>query len=91
MLWYGAVRIVVEGLRTDSLMFGHLRMAQVVSAVFIVIGLLGMLGVFRKVMKNPKPVILFDLDGRCKHGTGDHGQLPHVVQKVQNGRGIYPR
>ncbi len=65
MLWYGAVRIVVEGLRTDSLMFGHLRMAQVVSAVFIVIGLLGMLGVFRKVMKTPKPVILFDLDGRC--------------------------
>lgn len=63
LLWYGAVRIVVEGLRTDSLMFGRLRMAQVISVVFIVVGLLGMLGVFRKVMKNPKPVILFDLDG----------------------------
>ena len=34
-----------------------------ISVVFIVVGLLGMLGVFRKVMKNPKPVILFDLDG----------------------------
>ena len=63
LLWYGAVRIVVEGLRTDSLMFGRLRMAQVISVVFIIVGLLGMLGVFRKVMKNPKPVILFDLDG----------------------------
>lgn len=63
MLWYGAVRLVVEGLRTDSLMFGRLRMAQVISVIFIVIGLLGMLGVFRKLVKNPKPVMLFDLDG----------------------------
>ena len=63
MLWYGAVRLVVEGLRTDSLMLGRLRMAQVISVIFIVVGLLGMLGVFRKLMKNPKPVILFDLDG----------------------------
>lgn len=38
-------------------------MAQVISVIFIVVGLLGMLGVFRKLMKNPKPVILFDLDG----------------------------
>lgn len=63
LLWYGAVRIVVEGLRTDSLMFGRLRMAQVISVVFSSSVCWGCIGVFRKVMKNPKPVILFDLDG----------------------------
>ena len=63
LLWYGAVRLIVEGLRTDSLMLGQLRMAQVVSVVFILVGLLGMLGVFRRWMQQRKPVILFDLDG----------------------------
>ncbi len=62
LLWYGLVRFFVEGRRTDSLMFGPLRMAQVVSLVFMAIGLLGILGIFRKKEKK-KPVILFDLDG----------------------------
>lgn len=64
MMWYGMVRFFVEGLRTDSLMFMGLRMAQVISIVFVVVGLLGYLGVFRKFMSvGQKPVILFDFDG----------------------------
>ena len=63
MLWYGAIRFVIEGLRTDSLMFGDLRMAQVISVIFVIVGLLGLFGVFRKIAKKKKPVILFDLDG----------------------------
>lgn len=67
--WYGMVRFFVEGMRTDSLMLGPLRVAQVISLIGVVIGILGILGVFDKVFKNVwpfrkrKPAIIFDLDG----------------------------
>ena len=35
---YSIGRFFIEGLRTDSLMLGPLRMAQVISLVFIIIG-----------------------------------------------------
>ena len=35
---YSLGRFFIEGLRTDSLMIGPLRMAQVISLVFIIIG-----------------------------------------------------
>ena len=38
---YGIVRVFVEGLRTDSLMLGPIRMAQLTSIVFIVVGVAG--------------------------------------------------
>ncbi len=63
LMWYGIVRLIVEGFRSDSLMAGNFRMAQVVSVLFIIVGAMGIFGVFTKLFKNPKPVILFDLDG----------------------------
>ena len=63
LLWYGAIRFWIEARRSDSLMFMGLKMAQLVSIAFIVIGLLGLLGFIRKWMKKTKPIILFDLDG----------------------------
>ncbi|MFV0479843.1 MAG: prolipoprotein diacylglyceryl transferase [Anaerorhabdus sp.] len=63
LIWYGCSRYIVEGLRTDSLMLGNMRMAQLTSVVFVVVGFLGMLGLFRKIFKDKKPVVLFDLDG----------------------------
>lgn len=63
LVWYGWSRFIVEGMRTDSLMLGPIRMAQLTSVVFIVIGILGFVGIFRKFMKEPKPAMLFDLDG----------------------------
>jgi phosphatidylglycerol:prolipoprotein diacylglycerol transferase len=39
LMWYGVVRFFVESLRTDSLMLGSLRMAQVISIVLFIIGL----------------------------------------------------
>ena len=39
LVWYGVERFFVEGLRTDSLMFFSLRIAQLVSLVMIVIGI----------------------------------------------------
>lgn len=63
LVGYGIVRFFVEGLRTDSLMFGPIRMAQLTSVVFIVIGIFGLVGGFRKIFKAKKPIIVWDLDG----------------------------
>ena len=63
LMWYGVTRFFIEGLRTDSLMIGSLRMAQLTSLAFIAFGVVGTLGLFRKLFKEPKPVVLFDLDG----------------------------
>ncbi|NLO13052.1 MAG: prolipoprotein diacylglyceryl transferase [Clostridiales bacterium] len=35
LIWYGLGRMVIEGLRTDSLMWGSLRISQVVSVVLV--------------------------------------------------------
>lgn len=40
MIWYSIGRFFIEGLRTDSLMLGSLKIAQIVSIVMIVIGIL---------------------------------------------------
>ena len=40
LVWYGALRFLVEGLRTDSLMLGSLKMAQIVSLSFVLIGII---------------------------------------------------
>lgn len=39
LIWYGIGRFVIEGMRTDSLMLGSLRIAQVVSFTMIIVGL----------------------------------------------------
>ena len=39
MMLYGIERFIVEGMRTDSLMLGNLRIAQLVSVVMVVVGL----------------------------------------------------
>lgn len=67
LMWYGAIRFVIEGLRTDALPlnlgFVELRIAQVISIIFIVIGLLGFYGQFKRLYPTPKPVLIFDFDG----------------------------
>lgn len=39
LIWYGTGRFVIEGMRTDSLMFVGLRVSQWLSALLIIIGL----------------------------------------------------
>jgi phosphatidylglycerol:prolipoprotein diacylglycerol transferase len=39
-VWYGIGRFFIEGMRTDSLMLGNFKMAQIVSLLMIVIGIL---------------------------------------------------
>ena len=40
LIWYGAVRFFIESLRTDSLMLGNLKVAQLVSILMIIIGII---------------------------------------------------
>ena len=40
LIWYSVVRFLIESLRTDSLMLGSLRMAQVISIVLLIIGVI---------------------------------------------------
>ncbi|MEI3293989.1 MAG: prolipoprotein diacylglyceryl transferase family protein, partial [Thomasclavelia ramosa] len=40
-IWYGIFRFFIEGLRTDSLYVMGLRTAQLVSIVFVIVGIAG--------------------------------------------------
>jgi phosphatidylglycerol:prolipoprotein diacylglycerol transferase len=40
LIWYGVVRFFIESLRTDSLMLGSLKMAQLIGIPMIIIGII---------------------------------------------------
>lgn len=40
LIWYSICRLIIEGMRTDSLMIGSFKMAQIVSIILIVVGIL---------------------------------------------------
>ncbi len=61
LMWYGVTRTIVETFRSDSLMLGPFKMAQLTGMFFAVIGALGTFGVFRK-LTTIRPVVLFDFD-----------------------------
>lgn len=69
LCWYGVVRFWIETMRSDALMLGSLKMAQVISLIGITVGLLGICGVIDKLFgklwpfRRVKPAVLFDLDG----------------------------
>jgi len=39
LIWYGLIRLIIESLRSDSLMLGPIKMAQLVSVIAIIIGI----------------------------------------------------
>lgn len=51
MIFYGTIRFFIEGLRTDSLMFFNLRIAQIVSIIFVLLGIIFIL-IQKKSNKN---------------------------------------
>lgn len=55
LVWYGAVRFFIEGMRTDSLYIGHtnIRISQVVSLVMIVAGIVWLILGFIYAKKHP--------------------------------------
>ena len=52
LIWYGLGRLMIESLRTDSLMFMGLKVAQLVSVVFIIVGVFILEYGLRKENKN---------------------------------------
>lgn len=48
LMWYSFGRFFIEGLRTDSLMFGGFRVAQIISIILFVLGLLAFMILSRK-------------------------------------------
>ncbi len=53
LIWYGIGRFFVESMRTDSLMFKDFKVAQIVSILFIVAGIIFMLkNVFKSRFEN---------------------------------------
>ena len=53
-IWYGLGRFFIEGLRTDSLYLGIIRVSQLVSIILIIVGLIG---IIINIVKNRKEVI----------------------------------
>ena len=39
-MWYGLGRFIIESMRTDSLMLGGFKMAQITSVLMILVGLI---------------------------------------------------
>ena len=63
MMWYGVIRFFIEARRTDSLYLGNLKMAQLTSITFLIVGLLGYIGILDRFIKKQKPTLIFDFDG----------------------------
>lgn len=52
VLWYGLGRFFIEGLRTDSLMVGHLRISQLVAAVSVIGAIIVIIAVRSKIKQD---------------------------------------
>ena len=56
LVWYGIGRFIIEGLRSDSLYLGSLRISQIVSIILIVIGLIGNLIIYKRTHQKIKNI-----------------------------------
>ena len=56
LIGYSIGRFWIEGLRTDSLMFGSLKIAQIISLVAIALGILGLIWLYILKRSLPNPV-----------------------------------
>ncbi len=59
MAWYGAERFFVEGLRTDSLMIGSIRVSQALSAVLLITSIILQIVIGFRVKRDPESFVLY--------------------------------
>ncbi len=59
LAWYGAERFLVEGLRTDSLMIGSIRVSQALSAVLFVTSVIILIVMGFRVKRDPESYVLY--------------------------------
>ncbi|SCH01010.1 Prolipoprotein diacylglyceryl transferase [uncultured Ruminococcus sp.] len=58
LMWYGAGRMVIEGLRTDSLYLGNLRVSQILSGLLLIGALIVWLVIRSRIKRNNDPEYL---------------------------------
>ena len=59
LAWYGAERVVVEGLRTDSLMLGNIRISQALSAIIFVASVILQIVLYSRKKRDPESMPLY--------------------------------
>ncbi|MBR1592735.1 MAG: prolipoprotein diacylglyceryl transferase [Ruminococcus sp.] len=59
MAWYGAERFIVEGLRTDSLMIGNMRVSQALSLIICIASIILQIIFHFRVKRDPEGYILY--------------------------------
>ncbi len=59
MAWYGLERSIVEGLRTDSLMFGSIRISQALSIVLFIVSTILLIIMHFRVKRDPESYVLY--------------------------------
>ena len=57
--WYGLGRFFIEGLRTDSLMFGRLRVSQVLAGLCVIVSVILIISNFQKIKRSGIPAVLY--------------------------------
>ncbi len=71
--WYGFGRMFIEGLRTDSLMLGNIRVSQILGGLTFLVGLVLMIVNLKRAK-----------DYEASHVTADEGAFA-LLKKVENG------
>ena len=66
LAWYGAERFVVEGLRTDSLMIGNIRISQALSALLAITSIILQIIMFFRVRRDPDRYKLYANTGEAR-------------------------
>ncbi|MDE7104842.1 MAG: prolipoprotein diacylglyceryl transferase [Ruminococcus sp.] len=59
LAWYGAERAVVEGLRTDSLMAGNIRVSQALSVIIFITSIILQIIIGLRVKRDPESHVLY--------------------------------
>ncbi|MDO4863402.1 MAG: prolipoprotein diacylglyceryl transferase [Ruminococcus sp.] len=59
MAWYGFERFFVEGLRTDSLMLGNIRVSQALSAIIFIVSVIIQIVMFFRIKRDPESFVLY--------------------------------
>lgn len=54
LIWYSILRFIIEGMRTDSLMLGNFKVAQTVSFILLIVGIV--LVIYYKYIKKVGPL-----------------------------------
>ena len=59
LAWYGFERFFVEGLRTDSLTLGNIRISQALSAIIFIVSVILQLVMFFRTRRDPESFVLY--------------------------------